>query len=87
MNYLKSANEVFSNENIKGVRVCFEQASWNSSDGKVKIYYHIHVQHDDLPDFNCGMGDSDFDKLIVKVKNILLKELETALTTFLSHTK
>ncbi len=77
--YLQKANEIFIKNDVKGVRVCFEQASWNSSDGQIKTYYHIHVQHDDLPDFNSGMGDSNFERLLNKMKNVLLLELETQL--------
>lgn len=28
--YLQKANEIFIKNDVKGVRVCFEQASWNN---------------------------------------------------------
>ena len=80
MNYLEEANNVLKRSNLNGVRVCFEQAAWNSSDGNVKIYYHVHVQHDDLPDFNSGIGDSNFDNLIHKLKKHVVAELRAELS-------
>lgn len=80
MNYLELTKDVFKKNSLKGVRVCFEQATWNSSDGTIKTYYHIHVQHDGMPDFNSGVGDSHFEKLLIKVDTILVPELQIALT-------
>lgn len=79
MSYLEKANSIFKKHNLKGVRVCFEQATWNSSDGNIKTYFHVHVQHDDLPEFNSGIGDSDFDTLMIKVTMHIVPELKTAL--------
>lgn len=85
--YLDISNEVFTSSGLKGVRVCFEHASWNSSDGNIKTYYHIHVQHDDLPNFNSGVGDSNFDTLIGKVENHIIPELKEELRLLTSKRK
>lgn len=76
-NKLGIANRVF--DSVPGVRVCFEKAMWNSSDGNTKTYYHIHVQHDDIPEFNAGIGDADFRQLIRKTKDSLVPELQQAI--------
>ncbi len=78
-NYLKETNTVIANSGIKGTRICFEQALWNSSDGSMKSYYHVHVQHDDLPDLNIGIGDSSFENLMTKIENIIIPEIKQKL--------
>lgn len=74
-NHLQVAKQIFKNHNLDGVRVCFEIASWNSSDGNMKTYFHVHVQHDDLPHFNSGVGDSNFLNLLAKIETTIVKEL------------
>lgn len=78
--YLAKINNLIKNYKIKGVRVCFEFAIWNSSDGLNKTYYHVHIQHDELPDLNIGIGDNDFQRLLVKIENQIIPELQQKLT-------
>ncbi len=78
-NFLQKSKEAFENVGLSGMRVCFEQASWNSIDGAIKTYYHVHVQHDALPDFNCGVGCSDFNTLLGEIEANLSWQLIDAL--------
>ena len=79
--HLGRANHQFDQAEVSGGwRVCYEQASWNSSDGNIKTYYHVHVQHEKLPEFNSGVGDSNFDRVLVKIREQIIPELEEQLT-------
>jgi hypothetical protein len=78
--YLQTINDIFEKSGINGVRVCIEIATWNSSDGFVKTYYHAHIQHDDLPDYNSGIGNSSFSYLLHKIEIQLVPELKSELT-------
>lgn len=81
LNQLQICNNVFAQHQMNGVRLCFESAMWNSTDGQVKTYFHIHVQHDRLPDFNSGIGDSTMEGLIKKIESNVIPELQIALGT------
>lgn len=72
---LSRINDLFKGARISGVRVCLETAVWNSSDGTEKSYYHVHVQHDDLPHVNIGIGDASFEMIVEKVMVALIPEL------------
>jgi len=76
MNAIQSISEPLRSAGLNGFRICFETAQWLSSDGNVKIYYHVHIQHDDYPDYNSGVGANSVDELKVKLKATIVPELE-----------